>query len=230
MPEPEQGEAPGGGLRDLRSLSIAEKTALAVVVGLAILGVLGHLLWELPIDKAAQVIGDLGSFLVAVFVGAGALWWWRHRDQARPVLNLSHETQLLAEDKDGWLLQIAATGENAGSVPITIDEWRLALVQIEPCAPEILSRLRDHPICWDHEVEWPPLYRRTLQYELQEVARLRPGEHEDLIAVVRVPKDSEKVRVYSFIPNEDLRLRPDEDRGWSCYSLIDLRSALRERS
>jgi len=173
----------------------------------------------------AEALGNIGTLIVSLLGSSAAVWWWKHRGSASPRLKVTQSVSILPSTGGYIPIYITAHLENVGEVPVMLTKWCLWATDMLPLPPAIDSLLATNPdrACRDFRLPWKLASGAEFDIPEQDAPHVRPGETQDIGALLRVPSEAQFVRIYSFLPDKSITSEGSSSRGWTSICLINLR-------
>jgi hypothetical protein len=203
------------------------RSAIALALLLVLAGVV-ILLLRLPRQELVtwfDALGNLGTFMLSMVAAAAALWWWHRRGAPQPRLRVNQSVTAIRDGLPAYtLLYVRARLENVGEIPIQLDKWCLWATRFLPLQEHVSGPLQEAPshACRDYGLKWKALAGSEFEIESLHAPRIRPGEEQELAAILALPKDVYFIRLYSFFPHRLLNQLRTENRGWTKTAIVDL--------
>lgn len=170
------------------------------------------------LEKVAAIAGGFGTLLLSVIAMIVGGWWFRKRASLQPRLCLQQEVVRLPGPPRTRVLQVLARIENVGEIPVTLNEWRLWAIPLDPLPPQVIAALRKSKghTCVEQNLQWESCAGGEMPVDV----RVRPGEVQEVVGTMLVSDTPSAVRIFSCLPHADINLHRGEDRVWTCYTLV----------
>lgn len=166
------------------------------------------------------------SLAAVVGIVAAGIWAWFHFRRKReryPRTRISHTTATLPLDDGRVILRVFATVANSGDVLVALTHAFTRVQQFAPVPENIQLAARDcpDPVAADQcELDWPMIGQRDWNVG-KGLGEIEPGECETLCSDFVLPREIEKVLVYSYVTNH----AKASDIGWSDTTIVSVRGS-----
>jgi len=210
---------------DLR-LSKDERQSVIALAILSIVVLLTVVALRMPrsdLGHWAEVLKNLGQFTVSMLGSAAAIWWWWLKGSASPRLKVTQSVDILPSANGYIPIYVTAHLENVGEVPLELNKWCLWATNMLPFPSDVDRLLNSEPdrACRDYRLPWRACAGAEFEISTKDAPRVRPGESQDIGALLRVPAGGTFVRIYSFLPHNSLSAE-ERSRGWVSITIVNL--------
>jgi hypothetical protein len=212
-------------------LSKDERQAAIAVAFMSVVILFTVIVARLPradLGHWAEALKNFGQFIISMLGSVAAIWWWMHKGSSSPRLKVTQSVDILPSTDAYIPIYVTAHLENVGEVPVDLNKWCLWATNMLPFPSAVDSLLNAEPdrACRDYRLPWIGSAGAEFEMPAKDAPRVRPGESQDIGALLRLPADAQFIRIYSFLPHESLSAK-DGSRGWTSITIVNLAKEIR---